>query len=62
MSGVPSEGVDPTAGRYWSVMMRISFQVSLPDQELLPYLLPSVDLLCFARVYSRERGSLPGGL
>jgi len=42
-------------------MMRISFRVSLPDQELLPYPLPSVDLLCYARVYSHDYGSLPGG-
>ena len=43
-------------------MMRIAFRVSLPDQELLPYPLPSVDLLCYAHVYSHGRDSLPGGL
>jgi len=59
---MPSEGVGPTVGRYGSVMMRISFRVWSPDQEVLPYPLPSVDLLSYAHVYSHGRDSLPGGL
>ena len=43
-------------------MMRISSRVWLSDQEPLPYPLPSVDVLCYAHVYSRGRDSLPGVL